>query len=243
MNIFNHISCAICLTLDKRAEQALELISQYKKYGIDLKPFIVGDGNLVKRYNKVNSNDIPPINTFYPGYKTEDRIRAYNCWNSHKEILKYFVNNFKEKDILLLVEDDGYLIEDHTHLIDKTYDYLTKNRCDMLYLGCNNKDLHFNFTKHPNLLRLTGGTGGWHSVIMSYKIAKLLLTFPPITAYDDICAKFIHNKFNCYSIYPSIVIQYGKSNINDYDYIHDPWELGKLGYPDYETKQRLLNKE
>lgn len=240
-NILEFVSCAICLTLDTREKLALNLISNYKKYGVDLKPFVVGDGNILKNYNQINSNDIPPMENFYKNYSLKDRIRAYNCWKSHRQILEYFVNNFKEKDTLLLVEDDGIIIENHIHLVQKTCKFLQNTKCDMLYLGCNNKDLRFNFTKHPNLLKLNYNTGGWHSVIISHKICKLLLTFPPITSFDDICAKFIQPKFDCYAIYPSIVIQQGKSNINEYEYTQDPWELGEYGFPNEQIRKDLLN--
>jgi hypothetical protein len=55
-------------------------------------------------------------------------------------------------------------------------------------------------------MRLSGA-GGFHSILIKDYVVKALLEFDPIGPYDDLSGRFLHDRFNCYGIYPCIVSQ------------------------------------
>lgn len=199
--ILSKIDRAICLTLDKRYDMACQLQEQCKEKGINIELFIAGSGSKPLKYDYIDSEELPkrtPYSTDYPTWFA--RPNALNAWNCHREIFL----RCKENENLLLLEDDSELSEDFLEMIEKTEDFFNNNHWDMVYFGC----YHFNSlkTEHPNIMKMNGG-GGFHGVLISGHVRKELLSFPPIGPYDWIVGKYLHQYYNCYAIYPSIINQ------------------------------------
>ena len=203
--ILEKVTQAVCLVIDQRADIALNLIESYNNVGIKVIPFLAGNGRVFKKYNYIDTNEISPY-ALYNDRDINTRIRAYNCWKCHRLIFLNFVQQYKNDDYLLLIEDDAILTSDFTDILDNIEGYFQYNTFDMLYFGSHFSSDSFKKTYHPNLLRLYNG-GGFHSVMISYKIVKELLSFEPTCPYDNIAAKYIQQKDICYTIFPACVTQ------------------------------------
>lgn len=199
------IDAAFCLLLDKRADFWPELNRSFSNVGITLNKFLVGDGKLFPReeYNHIDIEELPPIyptTNMYPSWT--NKPNAYNAFLSHRKILEYaYVKNLNN---IMIVEDDVKIEDDFTEILSKATDFLDTHNVDMLYLGAfhhNNTELVSN-----NVLKLKQ-SGGFHAVIISKKIIKLLLSFLPLGPYDWLAEQYIQEKYDCYAIYPSIVSQ------------------------------------
>lgn len=201
MSILAKIDKAICLTLDKRYEMALELQAQFKPKGIDVELFIAGGGAKPLKYDFIDSDEIPPRDRNYSiDYPTwYARPNAFNAWKCHREIF------LRAKGNLLLLEDDSVLSDDFDEILANTNEFLSVNPWDMVYFGCY-QDGKSTKTSHPNVLKL-GGAGGFHGVLMNQKIIKNLLNWPPYGPYDWITGTYLHQYYNCYAIYPCIINQ------------------------------------
>lgn len=201
MSILNSINRVICLTLDKRIEIATELKEQCASKCLDVELFIAGGGAKPVKYDYIDSDDLPPRTPYTTTYPTWlNRPNAFNAWQCHREIFK----RCKKGENLLLLEDDSELSDDFNELIEKTNPFFTKNKWDMIYLGC----YHFNSkrTDDENVMRMNGG-GGFHGVIIKANIIENLLRWDPIGPYDWITGQYLHQYHPCYAIYPSIINQ------------------------------------
>lgn len=199
------IDIITCLLLDKR----LDLWDGVRKsisgtFGIEPKPFLVGDGKLSVHmpYSHIDVEKIPtrlPQSTNYPTWYTKN---CYNAYLSHKKILEQIYQSGEE--ILLLIEDDIIVEDDFVDIWNNSSDFFQNNKWDMLYFGCYHSPRDINVT--PNVYKLNGA-GGWHGVLMQRHMIPEILKYGSIGPMDEICGRFIHPKFNCYGIYPSIISQ------------------------------------
>lgn len=197
------ITHARCLVLDKRYEEFARIKKEWQLLGIDVIPFFCGDGTHNIEYNHIDRKVLPPYytNTIpYPTwlYKTS----AYDAFLCHQQILQDFTNNSNQTDRLLLLEDDSFIENDFTDILDKAN---PPDDFDMLYLGCYNYDGSSQPTENKNLRKLYG-SGGWHGVILTRPVVIKLLQFNPIGPYDWICGQ-LHKQYKCFGIYPCIVSQ------------------------------------
>lgn len=133
-----------------------------------------------------------------------ESLKEYNLFLAHQKALAFFVqekSNFNKSVLFIndvkLANDTDKFIENLEYLNDK-FDW------DMLYLDCEHYNNSYLETNNPNLLRLVGSTG-WNAVIISYKMAEILLNNVNDYPYDLYCAKHIHHKYRCYSFYPSLI--------------------------------------
>jgi len=193
--------------LDKRIGQWFSLRKEIQKLGFNAIPFICGDGQTLDNdiYNYVDKVTLPPI---YPNsiqYLTwYNRPAPFNAWQCHKQMLNNFINNFDD-GYLWLLEDDAKIEEDFHEILIKCEDDINIAMPDMLYLGAYHREGSWKPTGNNNLLKLDG-SGGWHSVIISHKVAQMLSKCLPTGPFDWISAD-LHKHLNCMAVYPSIVSQ------------------------------------
>src|SRR5690349_1757436 len=85
----------ICLTLDKRINHVENyIVPEFKKrFNIDVRKFIVGDGSFELDYNYVDDPHSIPVHynnsTTYPTWFSPP---AYNAWKSHRAIFEKFID-------------------------------------------------------------------------------------------------------------------------------------------------------
>jgi len=204
--ILDNINLAMCLTLDERIEELQRIKMEWHKFGVWVEPFIVGKGNKLNKrlYDHIDIDKKPPVYTNSTNYPTWWKPNTYNAWLSHRKIFERFIQS--ELSILLLLEDDSFIEEDAKDILEDVSPYLDTIGWDMLYLGSYPNPGSWTPTQHKNIIRLCGA-GGFHSVIMKDYVVKQLLEFDPIGPYDNLAGRYLHDRFNCYGIYPSIVSQ------------------------------------
>lgn len=196
------------LILDKRLDNIAPLIKQITDLDIPIDLFIAGDGTRKVDYNHIDIQELPPrfpnsIN--YPTWWT--RPNAYNAYLCHKKILEKAIKDNISN--ILLLEDDAFLEDDFEEIFNKAWNFLSNTSWDMIYFGGYHHTGSWEKTKNENVLRLKG-SGGFHGVLLQKHIAEELLSFGPIGPTDWISGKFIHQLYNCYAIYPSIISQNDK---------------------------------
>ena len=111
------IDKAICLCLDKRQKEWLDLEKQCLSKGIEFEKCIVGDGTMFKpcQYDRIDDPN-PPIDNWSYGNEVT-KINHCNAFLSHQAIIK----KAKEDGLnsILLLEDDAYFTERFDDVISK----------------------------------------------------------------------------------------------------------------------------
>lgn len=195
-----------------------ERIANYEKINniVEHEKFIAGKGVLLPKeeYDHIDTNDPPPIYLNSIQYATWfSRNSAYNAWLCHRKIFRKFYEDPDKPKTLLLFEDDIFFHSDWLAVLNlDTVSPILKNKeWDMFYFGCyhNKKQEIIN----SNIFKLRGA-GGFHAVGMTRDIVGELLEFPPIGPYDYIAGRYLHPKYNCYSVYPSVIDQ-----VSGYSYV------------------------
>lgn len=204
--ILDNIYVGQCLTLDERIEEVQRIKKEWFQFGISIEPFIVGKGKKLSKclYNHIDIDKLPPVYSNSTDYPTWWKANTYNAWLSHRKIFQSFIQS--GLSTLLLLEDDSFIEEDAKDILEKVSPYLETIGWDMLYLGSYPNPGSWSPTQHENVMRLSGA-GGFHSILIKDYVVKALLEFDPIGPYDDLSGRFLHDRFNCYGIYPCIVSQ------------------------------------
>lgn len=205
MQIISQIQMAKCLVLDKRYGQFVKTQEQFKnRLGIEIEPFIAGDGKILPIYHHIDSQDRPPFfpsrSILYPTWY--ERPNAYNAYKCHVKMLEEAKNRNVEN--ILMVEDDTFLEDDFEEIVSKTDEFFDNNNWDMVYFG----GYHHNNTTEvlPNLLRLHE-SGGWHCVLIKTYMIENILSRGPIGPLDWQTEHFILKHCNAYCIYPCVASQ------------------------------------
>lgn len=203
MGLINQIDLTKVLLLDKRYHFWPEILTQCQSVGINPEAFIVGHGQKYI-YDHEDNDDLPPqlpASTSYPSWW---KSQTYNAWKSHKKIFE----EAKSKGVsnLLLMEDDAFIESDFSTIVDAVESFFEKYNWDMIYFGCYAQPYTFSNTENKHVVRVNG-VGGFHGVLMKSKIIEELLKFEPISPYDEITHKYLHNIFDCYAIHPCIISQ------------------------------------
>lgn len=201
-----------CLVLDKRYNQWLQIQKQAKELGIEITPFIVGDGTDSLVYDLIDNTDGQPASGL--------NSSRFFAWKSHKRIFELFMESHNSD--LFLLEDDIYFTEDFTDIVEDNFSIFSEE-WDMLYYGCfyNHIDAKCSKTKYPNVVRLNG-SGGFHGVRIKRHVVEELLKFGPIGPYDWIAGKYIHPNYICYGFTPSIICQQDGYSFVEQGYLKKP---------------------
>lgn len=203
MGLVSNIELAKVLLLDKRYHFWPELLSQCQSVGINPEAFVVGRGQKYL-YDYEDTDEIPPqlpASTSYPSWW---KAQTYNAWKSHKKIFE----EAKSKNVnnLLLMEDDAFIESDFQNIVDYVEPFFEKYNWDMIYFGCYAQPYVYTCTENKHVVRVNG-CGGFHGVLMKRRIIEELLKFDPISPYDEIAHRYLHNIFDCYAINPCIISQ------------------------------------
>lgn len=203
MGLISNIELTKVLLLDKRYHFWPDILSQCQNVDINPEPFMVGRGHNFK-YDYEDTDELPPqlpASTSYPSWW---KPQTYNAWKSHRKIFEEAqsrnVNN------LLLMEDDAIIEPDFATIIAEAEPFFLMNNWDMIYFGCYAQQYNYTHTENKHVVRVYG-CGGFHGVLMKWKIIKELLRFDPISPYDEITHKYLHNIFDCYAIRPCVISQ------------------------------------
>lgn len=176
-------------------------------YIIPHEKFICGKGlDSNVQYDHVDVEYGPPIFPNSIQYQTwYVRNNAYNAWLCHKKIFERFYNDPAIPDTILLLEDDIEFMEDYENIVNLIEEKIVGRNWDMLYFGCyqNGKSEP---TNHPNIRVMNGG-GGFHCVAMKRHIVEELLSYRALGPYDYLAGKYLHNKYKCLAVYPTVVNQ------------------------------------
>jgi len=196
-----------CLVLDKRLAKWKEWYQpQLQEVGIDPYMFLTGGMDINGLcYDRRNVDELPPHygvhSTTYPTWFR--RPNAYNAWLSHKKIMEMALSI--RHDHILMLEDDAFPEKDFRDIYSDCERFFEQNEWDMVYLGCYTKN-NLKDVGHKYVRRMTGGAG-FHGVVISERIMKILIDFLPIGPFDWICEKHIMPRFKCFAITPCIISQ------------------------------------
>lgn len=205
--ILDQINVAHCLTLDERIEELPRIKKEWAKHNVWVEPFIAGKGKKLSRslYDHIDIPEKPPIlplSTNYPTWRNGEN--AYNAWLSHRKIFEKFIQS--ELPILFLLEDDIEISDDFEEILTSVTPYLETIGWDALYLGAYHREGTWVPTEHKNLIRICG-SAGFHSLLLKKHVVEALLELDPLGPFDELASRFLHGRFNCYSIFPSVVNQ------------------------------------
>jgi GR25 family glycosyltransferase involved in LPS biosynthesis len=220
------IDKAVCMCLDRRIQNYNHINEQCQKYlGIEPQLFISGNSNLALNYNRIDIRELPPKLRFSTSYPSWWTFGCYNAYLSHKQILEEFLDTPLET--LLILEDDIQFEPDFAELYNTTIPILETVEWSMIYLGCYFTTRSRQISATKNIYRVDG-VAGWHAVLLKRHIVEEVLKFGPIGPMDNICGRFIHQKYPCYGIYPSIITQQ-----SGYSYIEGGYLNKKSRYERY----------
>jgi hypothetical protein len=207
--LLSKVNKASILLLDKRFDDFMSfgVIPDLENIlPVKIEPFICGDGSYKYiDYNLIDTNERAPLYQQSIQYATwYNRPNAYNAWKAHRVIIEDAFTDMT-CDHLLLLEDDIEISDDLEEIMIEASDFLEKIEWDMLYLGCyqNGKSKP---TECQHVRKMNGG-GGFHAVIINRTVMRELLNFPPIGPYDWIAGEYLHEKLNCYAIWPCVINQ------------------------------------
>lgn len=212
---------AVCLVLDKRYDSWYNIRKDFLvKCGIEPDLFLAGDGELIKDspYSHLDINSLPPLmglSTDYPTWWA--RPNAYNAYLCHKKIIEEALTENVQN--LMIIEDDVIVENDVNAIMEEVLDYLNDKPWDMLYLGHYENGRSVRVT--PKLKRLFG-SGGFHGVIIKNKLFEEILSYGPIGPMDNICGRFIHDRYKCYAVYPCVVSQISGFSYVEQNYLEKP---------------------
>lgn len=200
---------AFCLSLDKRKQYWTELQQQAQTVGMDLTPFIVGEGTILGHYDYVDDVN-PDISRWGYGHQHLKK-HHYNAFIAHQKIVE--IAKEQKLKCFLMLEDDAYF----TNRFSSVYKELLKRYSvldfDVLYLGWwigeetdewNLKiEQEFNINRTVGLLKVSR-LGGLHGAIINESMYDYILALKPVNPIDS-QLNLIHNQIKSYAMLPKII--------------------------------------
>lgn len=202
---------AYCLCLDKRKEHWFRLQKECSEVGINMTPFICGNGQILSEneYDQVDEEN-PDVSQW--GYGIDGHKKNhYNALIAHKKI----ISKAKERDLpfFLMLEDDAYITSRFSDVLYEVTPYVTD--FDLLFLGwwigdendSYNKELEVEYRKHKRVGHSRcSQIGGLHGVVIKESMYDFLLNLPENNPIDyQLNANEIHRQINSYYITPKII--------------------------------------
>jgi len=211
------IDKAVCLCLDKRKEEWLDLEKQCLAKGLEFERFVVGDGKTLdaSEYDRVDDPNPPVENWSYGNEVT--KINHYNAFMSHQAIIQ----KAKEDGLnsILLLEDDAYFTERFDDVLEKLDKQTNIDSLpyDILFLGwwIGEADDEWNLTAE-RLYNEHGSIsvgkvseahftcGGLHGVIIRRGMFNKILELDPINPIDS-QLNGMHHEINSFYVIPKII--------------------------------------
>lgn len=172
-----------------------------------IKEVVCGKGKLNIEYDIIDPIEIPDYWKNGPFGKLEN---SYCAFLAFKWIINDAIKNNYQK--IMILEDDFEFTDDFDNILNRAREQSKNIDWDMLYFGANHT---WSPTKQisPNLLKIYGSLC-WHAVALKNTVFSEILSWIPDEPIDKKAADILHNKFNCYAIWPSIILQKaGYSNV------------------------------
>ena len=210
------IDKAICLCLDKRKEEWLDLEKQCLSKNIPFEKFVVGDGKTLdpSEYDRIDDPNPPVENWSYGNEVT--KINHCNAFLSHQAIIK----KAKEDGLnsILLLEDDAYFTERFDDVISKLENAINLLPFDMLFLGwwIGEADDEWNETVERLYNENEGVAigkvseahftcGGLHGVVIMRTMFDKILELEPTDPIDSQLNQSLHDEINSFYVIPKII--------------------------------------
>ena len=183
----------LCLALDKRKEHWLEMQENLKQYGIDMIPFVCGDGSdkeLV--YDQIDEIN-PDVSKW--GYGVPHlKHHHYNAFKGHQSMIQIAKDN--GWPYVLILEDDL----DVTPRFGDVLKWIKNNpppddwkvllwswwRGDERDEWNTEVERQYKQDKVLRYLRVTYGLGGLHCVVIRDSLYDEILSLPPVYCLDGI---------------------------------------------------------
>lgn len=213
-----------CLCLDKRKEHWKKLVEDGKEIGLEIIPYICGDGldeELI--YNQVDTLE-KDVDLSGWGYSAAGhQINHYNAFSAHLKIIKTAKENGYKS--ILLCEDDAYIIPSRfeyvINKIENNNEWIKFcEKFHLIYLSwwsgsesdLNNQIIEENWKLYRSIalrpINPNENIGGLHGVIIRENVYDFILNCPFNNPLDS---QFCHNRINIPSLQLQPKIMHTKS--------------------------------
>lgn len=268
IKITKHDICTYVINLERCKHKKEFISNQLKKTGIV-------NFNIIKAFDAtqftddyINNLDESIILKIYKDWilKNKDQRGHFGCSLSHYNVLNKFINNHKEK-YLLVFEDDCFIIDNFLEELLKILNEHINLDYDLLLGGYNCDSDYFKNPEHcklnKNYTELKSGLKyklrkihyfiGTHCYIINRnKATKILKDLLPHRWYiDHQLSSFIKEKnYNVYGIFEPIAFSQGDNIITEFNYKNKVnWQFGsqtqsntnKECFTDLNNKFKLKN--
>lgn len=221
------INDIICLCLDKRKDlwTSLEADCAEKIPQAKFHKFIVGDGCHDLVYNHVDpAGNVPSTWMWGDGIQA---WRHYCAFLSHKEIIKYAINN--NIDNFLLLEDDAHILRRYNNVMSQIQ---LPKEWDIIYLGWHAFEYENHKFAGTNLrieeqykkdgrayIQELIQCGGLFAALINKTLYRTILRLPEIAPIDSqINLLKFNNSIKAYNVIPMSI--YTKSGISNCEGIY-----------------------
>ncbi len=187
------------LCIDMRYEKQVPRIrGLIEERGNKVVPFVNGEGRLLplSLYNRINREKPPGT--------WRNSLGAYYFHLGFRAIIKSALDDGIEN--LLYIEDDLFFTPDFDDVLEKAIVQLDDlPEWDMLYYGANHT-WHKTTVFDENVLKLHGSYTT-HCIGIRRHMFEPLLALPEVEVTDLMISQVIHNRYNCYCLWPNVAQQ------------------------------------
>lgn len=196
--MLEHHDSAVCLIVDRRYGTERPRLEALFGHLTDFRFFVDGEGTRLRPdlYDQTTLSDRPPWFNLGPG--------EWRHHNAFRKIIRRARDEgrrgplFLEDDVVLTGESDAVVAA-------ATVQMAALAPWDVLYYGANHtyavtEDLA------PNVLRVDGSFCT-HCVAFRDTTFDALIEYPIATATDVSLVEYLHRRFHCYAIWPSVALQ------------------------------------
>lgn len=181
------------------------------------KTYIISLDNSIERRDKldIELKRINLTNYEYILVKKDNEDTKRGCFNSHKLMCQYGINNNYER--ILILEDDAIFVEDLSKMKDlllNTFNYISNNEFNIFFLG------HLPMSKLNKISKnivSTKDSRFMHSYILSRNGMKEIYNLEYNNEHIDFDIKNINKKI---ALYPMISYQDDVFTGNDYSWLY-----------------------
>lgn len=195
MTILDQVDKVVVLNVDRRIQNQPRfkdfLLPRLKHDNLEF--FVVGKGKILPEdeYNMIDGK--------YPPMTWRGFYNSYFAHLAFQEIIRRAkLNNIQN---LLILEDDA----EFTDQFDEVNERANVPAYGALYLGANHT---WALTQEVNeyVLKLNGSLC-WHAVVLNNSVFDEIIRWQPTEPIDGKAAKILHKKYDCYALWPSVVVQ------------------------------------
>ena len=177
---------ALCLCLDKRKNEWIDLENQFKNTNIKFHKFIAGDGSDQELVYDHIDDPNPPVQ--YWGYGREGyKHHHYNAFQCHQKMIQIAKENYWRE--VLLLEDDAYLTDAFFKHFENSHSVLYYSNFDLAYYGwwIESLDKQSEELRQSNdfkIINHKGNIGGLHGLLVNHNMYDFILGLKPVNPVD-----------------------------------------------------------